>query len=381
MATSPTAASSRRPSPRRCCGFADADVLPFRFTNLSQTLESYAQDLQALAKRLPKAPAFDFTPLDGALKTLHQAATEYDDALVAASADGSVFREAGSRCFEPQPAPDAERAQDAVGDWSSTPLLVRACVLRAGFLTGYSAKTLPGVREAMEAGNWTEAADQQKVLVNVIANLTTQIRNAEPLALTRAHRCARQRCPNVRRARWPSRDDGCRALCLSELSGVQRRLMLMSGTDASALLTGQPFLLVSTSSSNFACSTPGTTASQVSSMRLMVGPSVRCTVAVVWTLVGGKPAAVSCALRNMLEAAGTRRANQLFGVGLLLVRESRCKRKRQVDGLTAKPHAAGTFFQGAIPGGFRVFTATGIVSPVVGLAACRSTRSHPIRRS
>ena len=47
-----------------------------------------------------------------------------------------------------------------------------------GFYTGYSAKTLPGVREAIEAGNWNEAADQQKVLVNVIGNLTTQLRNA-----------------------------------------------------------------------------------------------------------------------------------------------------------------------------------------------------------
>ncbi|MFN7982330.1 MAG: transferrin receptor-like dimerization domain-containing protein [Vicinamibacterales bacterium] len=157
---------------------ADADVLPFRFTNLSQTLESYAQDLQALAKRLPKAPAFDFTPLDGALKTLHQAATEYDDALVAASADGSVFR---------KPAADVSSLnlllmQSERKMLSETGLPRRSWFEHAfyapGFYTGYSAKTLPGVREAMEAGNWTEAADQQKVLVNVIANLTTQIRNA-----------------------------------------------------------------------------------------------------------------------------------------------------------------------------------------------------------
>jgi N-acetylated-alpha-linked acidic dipeptidase len=47
-----------------------------------------------------------------------------------------------------------------------------------GFYTGYSAKTLPGVREAIEARNWTEAADQQKVLVGAIENLTNQIRNA-----------------------------------------------------------------------------------------------------------------------------------------------------------------------------------------------------------
>jgi N-acetylated-alpha-linked acidic dipeptidase len=46
-----------------------------------------------------------------------------------------------------------------------------------GFYTGYSAKTLPGVREAIEARR-TEGADQQKVLVATIENLTNQIRNA-----------------------------------------------------------------------------------------------------------------------------------------------------------------------------------------------------------
>jgi N-acetylated-alpha-linked acidic dipeptidase len=32
-----------------------------------------------------------------------------------------------------------------------------------GFYTGYSAKTLPGVREAIEQGNWPEASQQIEV--------------------------------------------------------------------------------------------------------------------------------------------------------------------------------------------------------------------------
>jgi N-acetylated-alpha-linked acidic dipeptidase len=47
-----------------------------------------------------------------------------------------------------------------------------------GFYTGYAAKTLPGVREAIEAGDWREAAAQQKALVGVIGNLTAQLRSA-----------------------------------------------------------------------------------------------------------------------------------------------------------------------------------------------------------
>jgi N-acetylated-alpha-linked acidic dipeptidase len=47
-----------------------------------------------------------------------------------------------------------------------------------GFYTGYAAKTFPGVREAIEANNWTEAADQEKVLVDVLLRMTSQIQAA-----------------------------------------------------------------------------------------------------------------------------------------------------------------------------------------------------------
>lgn len=157
---------------------AGADVLPLRFTNLSQTLESYARDLAQLASSRPKAPAFDFAPLTRALEALHQAAADYDEAFVAASQDESVFRKS-----------DADRAAlNLLLMQSERKMLAEAGLPRRpwfehafyapGFYTGYAAKTLPGVREAIEADNWTEAADQQKVLVNVIQTLTTQIQNA-----------------------------------------------------------------------------------------------------------------------------------------------------------------------------------------------------------
>ena len=157
---------------------ASADVLPFRFTNLSQTLEGYVGELKLLVKNAPQAPAFDFAPLDGALATLARATTDYDEAFEKGSADGSLLRKT-----------NAERAglnlllmQSERKMLSETGLPRRPWFEHAfyapGFYTGYSAKTLPGVREAIEAGNWSEAADQQKVLVNVIGNLTTQLRNA-----------------------------------------------------------------------------------------------------------------------------------------------------------------------------------------------------------
>jgi N-acetylated-alpha-linked acidic dipeptidase len=157
---------------------ADADVLPHRFTNLSETLDSYAKDLETLAKNTPNAPSFDFGPLDTALQTLHQAAADYDQAFEAASQDGSLFKKNNADLA----ALNLLLIQSERKMLSETGLPRRSWFEHAfyapGFYTGYAAKTLPGVREAIEAGNWTEAADQEKVLVNVIGNLTTQIRNA-----------------------------------------------------------------------------------------------------------------------------------------------------------------------------------------------------------
>jgi N-acetylated-alpha-linked acidic dipeptidase len=157
---------------------ADADVLPLQFTDLSLTLDSYSRDLQTLAKGAPKAPAFDFAPLDKALASLGAAAKDYDAAFVAASQSGALFRKT-----------DADRAvlnllllQSERKAMSESGLPRRPWFQYAfyapGFYTGYSAKTFPGVREAIEAGNWSEAADEEKVLVGVIQRVTAQIQAA-----------------------------------------------------------------------------------------------------------------------------------------------------------------------------------------------------------
>ncbi|MEP2278499.1 transferrin receptor-like dimerization domain-containing protein, partial [Maribacter sp.] len=47
-----------------------------------------------------------------------------------------------------------------------------------GFYTGYGVKTLPGVREAIEQKNWTEAKEQIEILTNTFQNFNTYIKNA-----------------------------------------------------------------------------------------------------------------------------------------------------------------------------------------------------------
>ncbi|HEX4346604.1 MAG TPA: transferrin receptor-like dimerization domain-containing protein [Vicinamibacterales bacterium] len=157
---------------------ADADVLPLQFTDLSLTLDSYSRDLQTLAKNTPDAPAFDFAPLDRALAGLAQAAKDYDAAFSAASESGAIFRKTDAdRSALNLLLLQNERKAIAEDGLPRRPWFKYA-FFAPGWYTGYSAKTLPGVREAVEANNWTEAADQEKVLVDVIQRMTSQVQAA-----------------------------------------------------------------------------------------------------------------------------------------------------------------------------------------------------------
>ena len=51
-----------------------------------------------------------------------------------------------------------------------------------GLYTGYGAKTLPGVREAVEAGRWDEASEQVEVLTSVLKALNARVEEAARLA-------------------------------------------------------------------------------------------------------------------------------------------------------------------------------------------------------
>ena len=170
---------------------ASADVLPFVFTNLAATTRRYVDELQQLrdarAKEIAEEhqratdsvyaivrdprdpvgaprlrtppPRFDFAPLLDAQDSLSAAATRFEKAYAAWSGGG---------------APGAARAGDGAGaDLAAVNRgLIRAervLMLREGlknrpwyrhslyapgFYTGYGVKTMPGIREAIEQGEW-----------------------------------------------------------------------------------------------------------------------------------------------------------------------------------------------------------------------------------
>src|SRR4029078_5657302 len=50
-----------------------------------------------------------------------------------------------------------------------------------GMYTGYGAKTLPGVREAVEAARWDEASEKAKDVAQALGNFNVQVQDATKL--------------------------------------------------------------------------------------------------------------------------------------------------------------------------------------------------------
>jgi N-acetylated-alpha-linked acidic dipeptidase len=163
---------------------ANADLLPFAFTNLSETVQGYVKDLQSLRDRRAEQitdrnksiddglfkltsdprdpviapqrqqppPQLNFAPLLNALDSLNHAASRYDHAYTRAMTDG---RFASAKMVNTQLL-QAERALTSPEGLKNRPWYVHM-LYAPGFYTGYGVKTVPGVREAIEQGQWQDA--------------------------------------------------------------------------------------------------------------------------------------------------------------------------------------------------------------------------------
>ena len=180
---------------------ADEDVLPFQFTSLAETVQTYVGELQgqlrqqqsetrelnkqieegvftsiADPRRAFRAPVVDtvppsinFAPLENAASALTQAAERYKKTL-----DASRSRLT----------PDAIRSLNKSVIQSERQLTHEAGLPRRswyrhllyapGFYTGYSVKTMPGVREAMEQKDFAEA-EREIVRIAEALNRETEL--------------------------------------------------------------------------------------------------------------------------------------------------------------------------------------------------------------
>jgi N-acetylated-alpha-linked acidic dipeptidase len=166
---------------------ANADILPMQFTDLAGLYGGYVKELHKLAdgkrehaqklgvlladrvfeiaddpKRPMGPPAaesdvpyLDFAPLDNAIERLKHSAKAYDEAYDKAAGNGLAL-EAAQRTQLDRLLQGLEQALTSDDGLPGRPWF-RHLIYAPGMYTGYAAKTMPGVREAIEARRWNEA--------------------------------------------------------------------------------------------------------------------------------------------------------------------------------------------------------------------------------
>lgn len=155
---------------------ADAPLLPFEFTHLAASVNKYLEDIRHTAKDKTKV---NLEAADRADAKLRLAANEFSRAWQRA---------------EPHLANSAPDKLAAVNrllmasehDLTLDPGLpgrpwYRHRIYAPGRYTGYSVKTLPGIREAVEANKSAEAADQAKQVAQVLDALAGRVSAAAKL--------------------------------------------------------------------------------------------------------------------------------------------------------------------------------------------------------
>ena len=158
---------------------ANAEVLPFEFTNLADTIGVYLDELDALLINKRKKDAsisLDLKPLRGGLDALGKAAQTYEKTLAQAlggsGPTGDVSR-ANAALRQVEQAMRLEGGLPGQREW------FKHALYAPGFYTGYGVKTIPGVREAIEQDDWTTANEQVGVVRGVFDRVTARVRDAE----------------------------------------------------------------------------------------------------------------------------------------------------------------------------------------------------------
>jgi N-acetylated-alpha-linked acidic dipeptidase len=155
---------------------ADAPLLPFEFGRFSAAIVRYVDEIERLNNQTRRS---DFAALRGEIDNLQSNAVAFETAY------SRALQHVGT-------APAANLAEinrlllQTERDLASEPGLpgrpwYRHRIYAPGKYTGYDAKTLPGVREAVEAGDMNEAREQADQVVSVLRRLNERINRAQKL--------------------------------------------------------------------------------------------------------------------------------------------------------------------------------------------------------
>ncbi len=177
----------------------DADVLPFDFNYLYETVNRYTKELEGMVKEMrakteldnqlieggvykladdPKknlkapaikaeVPSLDFSALTKALDSLKHSAAKVNEQWQQAIKNGGDQHQLNEKLYRAE--------QQLLSDGLPRRPWYRHTIYAPGFYTGYGVKTLPGIREAIEQRNWQEVKDQIAVDAKAITNLAAYL--------------------------------------------------------------------------------------------------------------------------------------------------------------------------------------------------------------
>ena len=182
---------------------ADAEILPFEFSNLQKTVSKYVSEISQLSDQLresyavenrlikegkyqqaanpsevffvpktkPEVPEFDFSEINDALKSLDSASAKIATISKNTSLPNKSRTKLNQALFQ------AEKQLLNEGGLPLRPWY-RHTIYAPGFYTGYGVKTLPGIREAIEQNDWTVAQEQLTVAAKKINALASFLNTA-----------------------------------------------------------------------------------------------------------------------------------------------------------------------------------------------------------
>ena len=188
---------------------ADADVLPFEFTDFADTMQTYVKELKTLLQQkqdeirernkqieegvfqaindprhptfAPKheevAPFINFAPLDNAITDLAKAAEAYKKVYAEADTRGDLAKASASAQELNHLLMESERRLTNPDGLPGRPWFKHE-IYAPGQYTGYEAKTIPGVREALELKRWKEAEEQVGVAAKTLQQEVALINEA-----------------------------------------------------------------------------------------------------------------------------------------------------------------------------------------------------------
>jgi N-acetylated-alpha-linked acidic dipeptidase len=188
---------------------ADADLLPFEFVNFADTVQTYLKELKTLSQKtqddirernreieegvfkatndpkrplIPPAvevvpPHLNFAPLENATDLLVRSAAEYRKALDQVNANGGAALASASLAEVNKMLIDSERRLTNAEGLPNRPWFKHQ-LYAPGYYTGYAAKTVPAVREAIEQKQWKQADEGIVVVARVLQDEAALISSA-----------------------------------------------------------------------------------------------------------------------------------------------------------------------------------------------------------